>query len=159
MCVCVLWECAQRVCECRASVNALMWVSDALQSKMSQYNHGLIGLWPFRFFSFQEFHQCLFLSHWKIPIATENWQRWLLLKIHFWGRQVSLSLSIVCVCSVNIHDAHINLHFATYEYYVPLKSHDDPLYFSSEGHADPLYHPAVGSPGVKKREWERDEQL
>ena len=41
----------------------------------------------------------------------------------------------------------LNLHFATPEHYDPLKCHDEPLNFSSEGHADPLYHPAVGGPG------------
>ena len=47
-----------------------------------------------------------------MPTATENWQvqRWLLLRINFWGRQVCLSLSLsyfqLCAHSVNIRDSN-----------------------------------------------------
>ena len=49
---------------------------------------------------------------------------------------------------MNTYDACFNLHFATSECSDPIKSHDDPLYFASEGHADPPYHAAVGSSGA-----------
>ena len=81
--------------------------------------HGLVRFWPFKFFSFQKLHQCSFVCHWKIPTATENWpvQGWykdlsLSLSVSL-SLSLSLSLSIVRVCSVNIHDACFNLHFAT----------------------------------------------
>ena len=69
--------------------------------------YGLVGLRPFRFFSFQELHQCFFLClsmSLKILIDSikKNWpaQRWLLLKTDFCGRQdsLSLSLSLIALC-------------------------------------------------------------